>query len=792
MRFKFLRALPALAAAVVALPATAEPLTLETLLGLERFGRVGVDPSGVVAVFEERRAQADLPRYDFLAEGALRYARLYVLDLKRETAPRPLFPMAEDAGYTLGPFSPSGRRVVVYRLQGVTWRLGLFDFVEDRVVWTEIAPETGDWGRSVQWIDDERLVAIGVRDGGLPRRLGYHTLTASRLPGLWAATARGEAAFVTSSAEPTALSPDADRLLLAIDAASGAAHALARGPFLDLELSPDGRTAALLRDGPVKPPRSHDAIHGPQRDRSLLLVDVQSGAATEPAGTTDIAPSLMSWSSHNDLLVVGLSGDRPAYLRISPGSDAVRRLEGDGIAPSVPRDFFGLVSARGGWLGGEPLLRGERGWVRLSETGPVELTEIDPEARLIAQGPDAVLFDSQETMVRVRADGRTERLGPTASAGRADGPLGVRALSGPMGATSGVVRTGEGRLCRIAASQPAPTCVSAASGDAVSWSQGRSLRLTHAGGPDRLVLTDEAGGRDVHVLNPELATLDLAPPRRIEGPNGAGGWLYLPAASPSRRAPVVVIPYQGQVFDSPPGGMTAENLSLPLNGRLLTAQGYAVLFPDLPATEDPGAGLADRILAVVDAAARVAPVDPDRIGLWGWSFGSWTAALSASQSSRFSAVVALNGSYDLTSVIGIVETRSRAEGELASMMSSNAGWLETGQAAMHRPYWEDPDRYRRNSPFEQAPRIHAPLLMFAGELDFGLSQSEQMYGALYRLGRPVALTHLFGEDHGIQSPGNLQVYYEQTIDWFDRYLKPADAAPDVPASAASRPRSTPG
>jgi dipeptidyl aminopeptidase/acylaminoacyl peptidase len=791
MRFKLLRALPALAAAVVALPATAEPLTLETLLGLERFGRVGVDPSGVVAVFEERRAQADLPRYDFLAEGALRYARLYVLDLKRGSAPRPLFPMAEDAGYTLGPFSPSGRRVVVYRLQGETWRLGLFDFDEERVVWTDVSPETGDWGRSVQWIDDDRLVAIGVPQGGLPRRLRHHTLTASRLPRLWAATARGEAAFVTSSAEPTALSPDADRLLLAIDAASGAPRSLARGPFLDLELSPDGRTVALLRDGPVKPPPSGGAISGPQRDRSLLLVDVQSGAAAEPVGTTDIAPSLMSWSSHNDLLVVGLSGDRPAYLRISPESGATHRLDADGLAPRVTRDFFGLASARGGWLGGEPLLRGDRGWVRLSETGPVELTEIEPEARLIAQGPDAVLFDSQETVVRVRADGRTERLGPTASAGRADGPFGVRALSGPMGATSGVVRTGEGRLCRIAASQPAPTCVSAAPGDAVSWSQRRSLRLTHAGGPDRLVLTDEAGGRDVHVLNPELATLDLTPPQRIEGPNGAGGWLYLPAPTPG-RAPVVVIPYQGQTFETPPAGMTAAGLSLPLNGRLLTARGFAVLFPDLPATEDPGAGLADRILAVVDAAARVAPVDPDRIGLWGWSFGSWTAALSASQSSRFAAVVALNGSYDLSSVIGIVETKSRVEGELASMMSSNAGWLEMGQAAMHRPYWEDPERYRRNSPFEQASRIHAPMLMFVGELDFGLSQSEQMYGALYRLGRPVALTHLFGEDHGIQSPGNLQVYYEQTIGWFDRYLKPADAAPDAPTSAGSRPRSKPG
>ncbi len=316
MKLAMLRALSALAAAVVALPAAAEPLTLEALLDLERFGRVAVDPSGRVAVFEERRAQSDLPRYDFLAEGALRYAHLYAVDLTRSAAPRPLFPMAPDAGYTFGPFSPSGRRVVVYRLQDETWRLGLFDFADDHVTWTDVSPETGDWGRSVQWIGDDRLVAIGVPDGGLPLRLRYHSLTASRLPALWAATARGEPAFVTSAGRTT-LSRDADRVLLTVDAATGASSPLARGPFLDLELSPDGRTVALLRDGPVKPPRPDSAVSGPDRDRSLLLVDVVSGAELVPAGTADIAPGLMSWSPHNDLLVVSLSEDYPAYLQVS-------------------------------------------------------------------------------------------------------------------------------------------------------------------------------------------------------------------------------------------------------------------------------------------------------------------------------------------------------------------------------------------------------------------------------------------------------------------------------------------
>ena len=71
MRIKLISALSALA---LACPSSvlSEPLTLETLLGLETFGRIEIDPSGSVAVFEERRARGDLPRYDLQPEGAVR------------------------------------------------------------------------------------------------------------------------------------------------------------------------------------------------------------------------------------------------------------------------------------------------------------------------------------------------------------------------------------------------------------------------------------------------------------------------------------------------------------------------------------------------------------------------------------------------------------------------------------------------------------------------------------------------------------------------------------------------
>jgi|GEM_PF-5956451 len=96
MRIKLISALGALALACPS-SALSEPLTIETLLGLESFGRIDIDPSGSVAVFEERRARGDLPRYDLQPEGALRYARLYRFDVDMPSEIRPLLPRSREA-----------------------------------------------------------------------------------------------------------------------------------------------------------------------------------------------------------------------------------------------------------------------------------------------------------------------------------------------------------------------------------------------------------------------------------------------------------------------------------------------------------------------------------------------------------------------------------------------------------------------------------------------------------------------------------------------------------------------
>ncbi|MFK4056827.1 prolyl oligopeptidase family serine peptidase [Brevundimonas sp. NPDC046655] len=789
MRSMLLGAVCALSVMAGAGPVWADPLTLDTLLGLETFGRIAVDPTGSVGVFEERRARNDLPRFDLQAEGTLWYARLHRIDLGWSGESRPLLPQADDAGYRMGPFSPGGSRIVVYRLQGLSLRLGLVELDTGAVIWTDVSPESGVWGRAVEWLSEDTLLVLGMPDGGLPPRLEQMNALQQQAPALWARAASGEAAYITSGSDVPPPPPPARRLWR-IDAHTGAAESLSEGPFLDFEVSPDRKHAALIQDGPILPPPDADTATELRRARTLRLVNLETGATIDPLEAVDISTSLLSWAPASEALLVAALGDRPTLLAVAPDG-TTQDVTPEGVSLDTSVDVYGSPTVQGGWSGGAPVvlgsLKGTRGWFLQGPDGAVPLEGVSREARFTAQGRSSLLFADGGRILRVGPDRLARDAGAAATAVRPDGPFGQRSRFDPMKSGEAVVAPDGDRLCRIRADDPqAEACVHAVPGAAVGWAGGAVLeRGTEGRGLDTLTLRTANGSRIVSHLNPELEAVERIEPREVRGASGARGWLYLPQRPAAIPPPVVVIPYPGKTFPSPPAAMAPETANLVQNGALLVADGYAVLYPDLPATPEPADGLADRILAVVDTAADEGQVDPRRIGLWGHSFGAWTVVMSATQSSRFGAVVAHNGAYQLSSVIGETPLADRMAGANDDINMSNARWLETGQAGMLRAYWSDPERYRRNSPFEAADRVTAPILFVHGEQDIAPGQAEPMYAALRRLNRPAALTLLFGEAHGIHGPGNARVYYEQVLNWFDRHLR-SDSDADVPSNGAAR------
>jgi dipeptidyl aminopeptidase/acylaminoacyl peptidase len=210
------------------------------------------------------------------------------------------------------------------------------------------------------------------------------------------------------------------------------------------------------------------------------------------------------------------------------------------------------------------------------------------------------------------------------------------------------------------------------------------------------------------------------------------------------------------------------------NVMVLVGHGYAVLLPSVPAVSRPNGGhypFTAQILSAVDAAVATGRVDPHRLGLFGHSFGSFTVATVATQTSRFNAIVASSGTYDLVSQRGIFTPWTRLNPGEGQSIGANGGWAETGQAMLGTTPWGDPQAYVAASPVFHADKITTPILIQSADADFAsLQQGEELYSALARQGKDAELVTYWGEGHVPVSPANLRDYYARVLAWFDEHL----------------------
>ena len=140
------------------------------------------------------------------------------------------------------------------------------------------------------------------------------------------------------------------------------------------------------------------------------------------------------------------------------------------------------------------------------------------------------------------------------------------------------------------------------------------------------------------------------------------GWLLLPAHyDPSKKYPLIVEVHGGPAADVASrwngggGGFSATGYS---------ALGYFVLMPNPRGSfgqgeaftqanrKDFGYGDLRDILAGVDTVLAKYPVDPNRVGITGWSYGGFMTMFAVTQTHRFRAAVAGAGISDWLSYYG--------------------------------------------------------------------------------------------------------------------------------------------
>jgi len=766
-------------------PAAARPFTISDLLATEGIGRVLVSPSQRWLVFERQGAFAAMPRQDMLMQHEVLRSTPFVVDLSKPGPAQPLGGLG--AGTILYAFSPDGARIAIGRLRGTTWQFGVVTLATRKVRWWKLAPDYTPFANTLEWLSPRRLVLIAQRNGSWPWWLRDGHPDGSPTRDRWNATRAGGPASVTVAGsgrflQATPLHSTKD--LREIDVVNGRQTLLASGPFLEIALSPDRHRLAETLAGPIVPAPLAEPLSPmtSQWRHRLRLRDLVDGHVVEPCPNCDVAGT-PSWSSDSRAMATFARTDGAPWsdaklFRVDASSGLAEPFQTSGVVPTVIGPPLLTPSVRLAWPGKDLLIYGRRAeaparpsaWFRVGRTA-------EPLADGIGDQPPLIADTSSCRATLVRTTDLWCLDAPTPRRIAADLTEIIEDRS-PFGShVVGVDRSGS----IVRPDQPTDSALHVGHGERVdpataALGPGFALvRHRTASGVSTLDLLGHGARVRLTTLNSQLA--DVAPPEAIPlhyplpDKSTLTSWLLLPAdASRDRKLPLVVIPYAGRSYDDQfPADQLPDSGTFYTSAQLLAAHGYAVLLPSMPmlrASDAVPLAFADQLDHAVDAALATDRVDPARLALWGHSYGGYAAALVASETNRYKAVIASAGLYDLSAVAGVLTPASRASPETGLTTLVMYGWLETGQAQIATQPWVDPTRYVLNSPFFRADRIHAPLMLIAADWDIApVSQAEQMFGALDRQNKDAVLLTYWGEGHVVGSPANVRDLYGRIFAW---------------------------
>lgn len=810
-------------------PASARPFTVEDLLQQESFGAVAIAPSGRWVVFEQRGPYAGATRFDDDQGNPIGMSRLFVAERGGAGPGQALLP-DQAAGQLIGAFSPSGAKLAVYQFHDGDWRVGVVELAGRSVRWLDVSLPKPHRGQLLQWRSDTELLVVDR--GGAPLttsdRIGR--VSAEVLPRLWAESADGRGAhtLVGSGVYRDVRPRPAPWRLLQIDLGSGLEVEIARDEIVDFELAPGGRHVAFRTLGSDIQSRPGRPIQGdwgvsPQVER-LQVADLATGRIVAPCSGCDVLPSLMAWSpSGAGLLFYGREGDAPwSAGRLRRFDVRSGRMTVLPHGPASPVVLGRPEIVRADWMGEVPIFIG-----RSSRAGRADwwrwdganLTKALPAAAasLVTLDARGFSFVVEGQAWVVDAEGRVARVGaapaslalppPKTRDGRPLWAAGARGwVVGGRGTDRRLQEVGPSAVGAGPALPPdamVEAVAAAGSGAVVRFDrEGHEARLEWRGPGGEVRLLSEINARLA-----DTDPLDIRPVRHV-GPDGQPltSWLYLPPRAGGPPPPLVVKVYSGDTYRIPPP-FKGPVLGLQGDTRVLVGQGYAVLAPSLPRPsappggEEPALGLAERILAIVDEAARdpalTGAFDPDRLALWGHSYGGYTVMATITQTNRFRAAVAVGGYADLVGKWASLPVPHRPLQDEGVRSNYVTGGMESGQGRMRVPPWADAARYARNSPLLHADAVTTPLLLAHGDQDGAvpLSQSEAMFSALYRQNKDAMLVTYWGEGHYISSPGNVRDLYARVQGFFEAHLgarptpvaAPGPSPARGPASSAPRP-----
>src|SRR5271156_6719501 len=242
------------------------------------------------------------------------------------------------------------------------------------------------------------------------------------------------------------------------------------------------------------------------------------------------------------------------------------------------------------------------------------------------------------------------------------------------------------------------------------------------------------------------------------------GWLLYPAQyDPGKKYPLIV-----SVHGGPSSEVQPRWPDLGYNPIAFSALDYFVLLPNPRGSygegeaftqanrKDFGYGDLRDILAGVDAVSAKFPIDQQRIGITGWSYGGFMTMFAVTQTQRFHAAVAGAGISNWQSYYG--------ENSIDQWMTPFFG----------ASVYDDPAVYAKSSAIDFIRKVKTPTLVVVGDRDgeCPAPQSFEFWHALRAQHVPTQLVVYPDEGHGFVDPEHRRDVLERALAWFEQYMPP--------------------
>jgi len=254
----------------------------------------------------------------------------------------------------------------------------------------------------------------------------------------------------------------------------------------------------------------------------------------------------------------------------------------------------------------------------------------------------------------------------------------------------------------------------------------------------------------------------LTRPKRIAWQSFDGiaieGWLYLPPQAGQTKVPLILIPHGGPSL--------AWGDSYVHEFQVLAGRGYAVLAPNPRGSTGYGEEFCRKVLndwggddlhdlmMGIDYVIANEPIDEQRLGISGLSYGGYMTNWAITQTNRFKAAVSRNGISSIATV---------------TLLSGQTVWFKLSM--------EDEALQRDRSPLTFADHITTPLLLLHADQDLRcpFSESQQLFVALHKRKHTVELVRYHNVSHmmdgpNVGTPKQRIDRLRRTIEWLERFV----------------------